>query len=77
MLGASGYTGGEIARVLAGHPEIDVVAVGRARQAGSQWGEVQPHLIGSAELELLSIEGALSTSADVCFSCLPSGSLSG
>lgn len=77
ILGASGYTGGEIARVLAGHPEIDVVAVGRARQAGSQWGEVQPHLIGSAELELLSIEGALSTSADVCFSCLPSGSLSG
>jgi N-acetyl-gamma-glutamyl-phosphate reductase len=77
VLGASGFTGGELGRILAGHPEFDVVAIGAATQAGRKWSEVQPHLGPRGDLELLPVEEALAADADVRFSCLPSGSLRG
>jgi N-acetyl-gamma-glutamyl-phosphate reductase len=73
VLGASGYTGAEVLRVLAGHPSLS--AVGIARSGGAdELAAVHPHLAGSDAVfadprEVAGLE------ADVCFSCLPSGVL--
>jgi N-acetyl-gamma-glutamyl-phosphate reductase len=75
VLGASGYSGGELLRLLAGHPSIEVVAVSAARRAGDQLGAVHPHLAGVLDLPLADTAAALAEPADVVFSCLPSGEL--
>ena len=58
VAGASGYAGGEVLRLLAGHPEIEVVAATAHSQAGSRLGAVQPHLASLADLVLAPTEPA-------------------
>ena len=60
-------------RLLAGHPTFEVVAASAARRAGQAMEAVLPHLRGTPGAFVSTAE-ALSTRADVCFSCLPSGS---
>lgn len=44
VVGAAGYVGGELLRLLVGHPKVtDLVATSRS-QAGKQWGDVHPRL---------------------------------
>jgi N-acetyl-gamma-glutamyl-phosphate reductase len=75
VLGASGYSGGELLRLLARHPEFEVIAVGGNRSAGESLGFVHPHLAGSSAI-VSTLEEAAAAPADVCFSCLPGGHLS-
>ncbi len=44
ILGASGYTGAELVRLIATHPEMNIVALGADRKAGLAYGKVFPHL---------------------------------
>ena len=44
VAGASGYAGGEIVRLLLGHPDIELGAVTADSQAGKRLGDVHPHL---------------------------------
>ena len=74
VLGASGYGGGELLRLLARHQEIGVAAVSGESRAGEPLGEVHPHL-ASSEMPLVPAEEAREVPADVCFSCLPGGEL--
>ena len=46
--GASGYAGGEVLRLLAGHPDVTIGAITAHSNAGSRLGELQPHLHGLA-----------------------------
>ena len=73
VLGASGYAGGEVLRLLAGHPAIEVTAASAASRAGSAATEVLPHLQGLTDLELGPLDEVVSVEADVCISCLPHG----
>jgi N-acetyl-gamma-glutamyl-phosphate reductase len=75
VLGASGYSGGELLRYLSDHPGIETVAMGGDRRAGEELRAVHPHLLQSDDV-LVSIEEAVAIDADLCFSCLPSGALS-
>jgi N-acetyl-gamma-glutamyl-phosphate reductase len=75
VLGASGYSGGELLRLLARHEAIDVVAAAGDRTAGEPLGLVHPHL-ASLSGEIVTAEAAVAVPADVCFSCLPGGHLS-
>jgi N-acetyl-gamma-glutamyl-phosphate reductase len=75
VLGASGYAGGEVLRLLSTHPEIEVTAASADSKAGAAVAEVHPHLGRAAGLRLIGIEEALATGADVCLSCLPGGQL--
>ena len=72
VLGASGYTGGELLRLLAGHPAISVVAAAAGSWAGRSVAEAHPHLGDDGQLELVPVEDALGA-GEVCFSCLPHG----
>ena len=75
VLGASGYAGGELLRLAASHPGVEVVAASSDRSAGYPASTALPHLAGSPPLELTSLATAAGVDADVCFSCLPSGAL--
>ena len=76
VLGASGSTGGELVRLLAGHPAFEITFLGAKDSAGSALAEVQPHLATSpfAATELSAIEaGPVAQVADLAFSALPHG----
>ena len=44
ILGASGYTGAELVRLLATHPQIEIAALSADRKAGQSYDAVFPHL---------------------------------
>ena len=71
--GASGYAGGEVLRLLAGHPDVTIGAITAHSNAGSRLGELQPHLLGLASriLEDTTVENL--AGHDVVFLALPHG----
>ena len=75
VLGASGFSGGEVLAYLERHPALVPVALGAARSAGEPVTSLHPHLSGTAHELFADVEAASGTPADVCFSCLPSGVL--
>jgi N-acetyl-gamma-glutamyl-phosphate reductase len=78
VLGASGYSGAELLRILSRHPGMEVVAAGARELAGRTVTDALPHLAeANADLILVSQEDAAAMPADVCFSCLPPGVLDG
>lgn len=44
ILGASGYTGAELVRLIATHPRMRITALSADRKAGQTMGAVFPHL---------------------------------
>lgn len=77
ILGASGYTGGELVRLLSTHPGFDLRFLGAGRSAGSTLAEAHPHLASlgvGPKNRLREIDaGAVAEVADVVFSALPHG----
>jgi N-acetyl-gamma-glutamyl-phosphate reductase len=73
VAGASGYAGGEVLRLLLGHPEVEIGALTGASNAGERLGTLQPHLVPLAErvLEETSVETL--SGHDVVFLALPHG----
>jgi N-acetyl-gamma-glutamyl-phosphate reductase len=72
VAGASGYAGGELLRLLAGHPEFDLVAATAHSQAGSHVTAVHPQLTG-LDLTLGVTDPATLSDADLVFLALPHG----
>jgi N-acetyl-gamma-glutamyl-phosphate reductase len=72
ICGGSGYTGAELLRILALHPEVEVTAVTSERSAGKRVTEVFPHLFKYSNLiyEQMNPERLLSK-ADIFFLALP------
>lgn len=50
ILGASGYAGGELVRLLDDHPRFTVVHLGAHARAGERLGDVHPHLPGGERM---------------------------
>jgi N-acetyl-gamma-glutamyl-phosphate reductase len=72
VAGASGYAGGELLRLLAGHPSFDLVAATAHAQAGSHVTAVHPQLVG-LDLTLGTTDPATLGEADLVFLALPHG----
>jgi len=72
VAGASGYAGGEVLRLLAGHPGFEVVAVTGYAQVGARLAAVHPHLWDS-ELVLGTTDPDGLAGADLVFLALPHG----
>ena len=51
VLGAAGYTGGELIRVLLNHPEADIVFANSESNAGNLVSDVHEGLIGETDLK--------------------------
>ena len=79
VLGASGYVGGELVRLLAGHRWADVTFLGAKDSAGRTLAGVHPHLAsapGAADrMAPVEVEAA-ARAADVAFCALPNGTSS-
>jgi N-acetyl-gamma-glutamyl-phosphate reductase len=74
IIGASGYTGGELMRILAGHPGVRVTQVMARRAAGQRVGEVFPHLASAFDLPITAFDAdAVAAQAKLAFSALPHG----
>jgi N-acetyl-gamma-glutamyl-phosphate reductase len=71
ILGASGYTGAELVRLLAGHPNMSIVALAAERKAGMSMGEVFPHLRHMDLPVLCTIDQIDFSQVDLCFCALP------
>jgi len=73
VAGASGYAGGEVLRLLLGHPHVEIGALTAGSNAGEQLGALQPHLTPLADRVLE--ETSLETLAghDVVVLALPHG----
>ncbi|MHA7284362.1 N-acetyl-gamma-glutamyl-phosphate reductase [Arthrobacter sp. TMS2-4] len=71
--GASGYAGGEILRLLANHPDVEVGAITAHSNAGARLGDVQPHLHSLADRVLQETTPEVLTGHDVVFLALPHG----
>src|SRR3954471_11884675 len=72
VAGASGYAGGELLRLLAGHPEFDLVAATAHAQAGAHVTAVHPQLAG-LDLTLGTTDPATLGDSDLVFLALPHG----
>jgi N-acetyl-gamma-glutamyl-phosphate reductase, common form len=72
VVGASGYAGGEVLRLVAGHPEFELVAATAHSQAGVPVASVHPHLIGIGLTFQAFTPDALA-GADLVFVALPHG----
>jgi N-acetyl-gamma-glutamyl-phosphate reductase len=72
VAGASGYAGGELLRLIAGHPEFDLVAATAHSQAGHPVAAVHPQLSG-LNLLLTPTAPAELADADLVFLALPHG----
>lgn len=71
ILGASGYTGAELVRLISVHPSMQIVALGGARKAGMRMAEVFPHLRHLNLPNLAQIEDIDVSGVDLVFCALP------
>ncbi len=73
VAGASGYAGGELLRLLLGHPGMEIGALTASTSAGSTLGEHQPHLPALADRLIEPTTAATLAGHDVVFLALPHG----
>lgn len=71
IVGASGYTGGELLRLLLAHPLVEVVAATSERNAGKFLYQVHPHLRGRTQLRFVTQDTL--EACDVLFLAQPHG----
>ena len=76
VLGASGFAGGELIRLLAAHPRFAVSFLGGSSSVGGELAEAHPHLreLPAAGLTIRAIDpDDIAADADLVFSALPHG----
>ncbi len=73
VAGASGYAGGEVLRLLLGHPEVEIGALTAGSNAGELLGSLQPHLVPLADRRLVETSVETLAGHDVVFLALPHG----
>lgn len=72
IIGATGYAGEELVRILLRHPEAEIVAISSVSYEGKKISEVYPALRGYIDMEL-GDEDSVIEKSDVVFASLPAG----
>lgn len=73
ILGASGYTGAELIRILVNHPDVRIAALTADRKAGQPVANVFPQFAGLTLPDLVAIEKVVWDGIDAVFCALPHG----
>jgi N-acetyl-gamma-glutamyl-phosphate reductase len=73
VAGATGYAGGELLRLLLGHPDFQIGALTAGASAGTRLGEHQPHLAPLADRVVADTTAETLAGHDVVFLALPHG----
>lgn len=72
IIGATGYTGLELARLLVAHPQVKITALTSENQAGKLYSEAFPAFRGRIDLPLEKLDPAsLAAKSELVFLCLP------
>ena len=72
VVGASGYTGLELLRILLRHPEFEIAAATSEQRAGRAVGEAFPSLRGQLDLAFEAADpAALAGRVELAFTALP------
>jgi len=72
IVGASGYTGAELTRILSRHPEVELVAVTSRKYAGKKLSQVFPHLKDVADIRCEDVSPLeLAKRANCVFTAVP------
>ena len=77
VAGASGYAGGEVLRLLLGHPDVEIGALTAGSNAGERLGALQPHLLPLADRVLAETTVDTLAGHDVVVLGLPHGQSAG
>lgn len=72
VIGASGYAGGEVVRLVDSHPSLSLDVIAGHTSAGKTLSEVHPQLPGGERM-LVSHDAALAAEVDLMFLALPHG----
>lgn len=75
IIGATGYTGEELLRLLAGHPAVEIAAITSENQTGEFINTIYPHFNRFYNKKLASISqlAEIGEESDVAFIGLPHG----
>ena len=74
IIGASGYGGVQLVRLLLEHPGVEIVYLGGERSAGKQYGSIYPHLAHCVDLNIEKIDlDEVATRCEAVFIGLPNG----
>lgn len=71
IVGASGYTGIELVRILLHHPNVSIKQIIANNNSGKYLNEIYPHFKNEKTLKLISLKEAKWDNTDVIFLCLP------
>lgn len=72
IIGATGYAGAELVRILSGHPNVEISAVSSVSYEGQILSDIYQNLAGICDKSLISAEEAIEKS-DVIFAAVPHG----
>ncbi|MDR1868606.1 MAG: N-acetyl-gamma-glutamyl-phosphate reductase [Treponema sp.] len=70
IIGATGYAGAELVRLLSGHPKIEKLVLSSVSFEGEKFEDIYPNFLGRVSASLLKAEDVIAAS-DVVFSALP------
>ncbi|MCG6935230.1 MAG: N-acetyl-gamma-glutamyl-phosphate reductase [Proteobacteria bacterium] len=73
IVGGTGYTGVELLRLLATHPEVELTAITSRSEAGMAVADMFPNLRGHVDLEFVEPAGAGLGQCDLVFFATPNG----
>ena len=73
IIGATGYTGSELVRILTNHPDVEIAMITSESRAGELFSDVHPFLQGIADQKLVSINQVNEYDLDLVFLALPHG----
>jgi len=73
IVGASGYTGSELARILLDHPEVEITTITSETHAGKKFSMLHPQFTDLLDLSLVKAEEMDAAKLDVIFLALPHG----
>lgn len=73
IIGATGYTGSELVRILSHHPAVEIAVITSESRAGDRFSDVHPHLEGLADQKLMSVEEIGDMELNLVFLALPHG----
>ncbi|MSY64271.1 MAG: N-acetyl-gamma-glutamyl-phosphate reductase, partial [Actinobacteria bacterium] len=73
VIGASGYTGGELLRLLSGHPQFEVTVASAHSHAGEQVTSIHPQLQSYAGHRFATVDEIDFSTIELVFLALPHG----
>ncbi|WP_372641572.1 N-acetyl-gamma-glutamyl-phosphate reductase [Ancylomarina sp.] len=73
IIGATGYTGSELVRILTNHPDVEISMITSESRVGELFSDVHPFLQGIADQKLVSVNHIDEYELDLVFLALPHG----